>query len=331
MHIFDIPRDLIELSDMYRRGVRFKDQDAAKEMALQTRALVNLCSYFYPEHTDQHPVNRGAANEIENVLQKLTALAAENGLHKITLPCDPDSPITKLLVETVLETRDFPISCDLRDKPYNLDKSSVGTIKAALEKETCLSRQDGMGLIFATDTVKDQWRCEERLADPNVLMEQQSHLRKKFNILSALIPQSIERQRGRPNVTFNQTGDITTIKVTYGPIQGSWHDAAKLCETLSEVRVDNENPLITGDPDDISDLPDKAYAGLSVETPVKIGDNAEYGVDDNGDCYLQIVSEQSYLGIMAAVEDAIDAIADPEPRKKLPFREGSNWYYHYTR
>jgi|GEM_PF-3029239 hypothetical protein len=161
----------------------------------------------------------------------------------------------------------------------------------------------------------------------NKKSDMETSLRKKFNILSNLIKPHYPEQRGQASIRVLNADKRIEIIITYGPIQGSWFDAAKLCEALSEVRVANKHPLVTGDLDDISDLPDKAYAELCVQTPVSVGDNAQYGVDHNGHCYLRIVTELDYNTVIEAVDNAIDVFADPTFLKADQFRNRSNWFY----
>jgi len=139
-------------------------------------------------------------------------------------------------------------------------------------------------------------------------------LSKLFNELLSQIPPHVKSQPGM--AVAKQDSGKTIVRITFGPIQQSWFDASRMCDVLSKVRKNNENPLITGDIRDISDLPDKAYALLSRKAPVRAGDNAVYAVDDDGNCYLEITTDKKTVDVESIVKEATQYLKSREKTRE---------------
>lgn len=151
---YEIPQDLIELSDLFRRAVRFENHDAAKELVDLTRRFGCAVTYIYGEYDMDHSVNKQALASIKQELESMGQAARRAGLESLLLPLHKDNPLAGIVQDHLLDKNDFGLTFMFREDDYSQDLDDTGIIREGIP--TFLDEGiRGLGAI--DDKVKYKW------------------------------------------------------------------------------------------------------------------------------------------------------------------------------
>lgn len=161
-----ISGDLIDLTDIFRRGAEFDDQALAKAMVDKTTELVSRLTW-----SDMIPHNRKILINIKKNVQELAELAKQASIEEIILPVTARNPNGQLLRDQVLKdpTLEFAVKISLAKRQFAKDNSALGFIRTDLTAGTILD--DGnyshetsslIGIPDITRARKDAWAGEHK-------------------------------------------------------------------------------------------------------------------------------------------------------------------------
>lgn len=119
---------IVELSDMYRRGAAFTNQEAAASIVEYGRRFACAATYLYGEYDADHWTNKEALDKISVILQTIDETAAGSGMPSIELPMGEEDPYAKMIQEHVLDKNSYKVDFFFQDREYKKDLSDMGQI-----------------------------------------------------------------------------------------------------------------------------------------------------------------------------------------------------------
>ena len=147
--------DLVELSDAFRRHATYRNPELVAKLVKEARWFAATSTNYdggYPQLGSNDDVD----SYLIKCLKRISDIAVQLGIEKITLPVDGDrrSWNARRIQKNVLKDIDLPVRFVLQDTEYNRDLSHVGPINWRFK--TALN--EGIrGVAKINDRLKMKW------------------------------------------------------------------------------------------------------------------------------------------------------------------------------